>query len=89
MYLYFMFVNPLSHDPWRDSILIGLLSVSICILGSPENLHVPQQQYNTSGPILLKLKVMFFSINILNMILLKLDFQFEFLWSYISKISLC
>ena len=54
--------------------IIGLLSVSICILGSPENLPVPQQQYNTSGPILLKLKVMFFSINILNMILLKLDF---------------
>ena len=65
--------------------IIGLLSVSICILGSPENLHVAQQQYNTSGPI----KVMFFYINNLNMIPLKLDFQFQFLWSYISKISLC
>ena len=57
MYLYFMFVNPLSHDPWRDSILIGLLSVSICILGSPENLHVPQQQYNITGSVPFQLNV--------------------------------
>ena len=64
MYLYFMFLNPLS---WRDSTPPTPTQHhrtaecehewNACILGSPENQHVPQQQYNITGSIPFQLNV--------------------------------